>query len=375
MTRPAPTLRARLVLGNLVLILIALGATWAVVTLAGPPLFRDHINHGSNFSAAALDRAEQAFHIVNLLEVLLASILALALTVAANQFISRTISSRIGEITAGTADIAAGNYATRLQVRRTSRELDELATSVNEMAATLQHTEATRRRLLTDIAHELRTPIATIDGYLEAIEDGVEAADSQTIALLRRQVGRLTRLADDLRAVSAADEQRLRIERSAVPADDLLRELGQVAQPKFAAKNVGLQVNADSDVTVFADRVRLEQVLINVLNNALRHTPTGGRVTVDARAAGDQLSIRVADTGEGIERTHLPHVFERFYRAHVRDDEQGSGVGLTISRAIVAAHAGTITVDSPGVGRGTTVTITLPLHSPAMLTNARDSRG
>ena len=365
MSRPAPALRSRLVLGNLVLILTALAVTWAVATVAGPPLFRDHIDHKSGLAPAVLDRVEQAFHVANLLQVLLASVLALALTLGANLLISRTISARIGEITAGTADIAAGNYATRLPQRRTSRELDTLTSAVNEMAATLQHTEATRGRLLTDIAHELRTPIATIDGYLEGIQDGVEAADTQTIALLRRQVRRLTRLAEDLRAVSAADEQRLRIERSAVPVDELARQVVQAAQPQFAAKDVELLLFADSNATVLADPTRLEQVLTNVLTNALRHTPTGGTVTVGARAAGKQLTLSVADTGEGIERAHLPHLFERFYRAHTRDDEQGSGVGLTISRAIVAAHRGTITIDSPGTGRGTTVTITLPLPSPA----------
>lgn len=365
MTRPAPTLRNRLVLGNLVLILTALAITWAVATVAGPPLFRDHIERKSDLSAAVLNRVEQAFHIANLLQVLLASVLALALTLGANVLISRTISARIGEITTLTTDIAAGNYATRLPQRRTSRELDTLTTAVNDMAAKLQHTEATRRRLLTDIAHELRTPIATIDGYLEAIEDGVEVADTETIELLRRQVRRVTRLADDLRAVSAADEERLRIERSAVPVDELAQHVVQAEQPAFAAKDVELRLLADSRATVVADPARLEQVLTNVVNNALRHTPPGGTVTVSTRAAGKSLILAVADTGEGIERAHLPHLFERFYRAHTRDDEQGSGVGLTISRAIVAAHGGTITVDSPGPDRGTTVTITLPVGSPA----------
>jgi len=364
MTGRAPTLRTRLVLGNLALIATALAITWAVATIAGPPLFRDHIDHKSDLPATALDRVERAFHVANLLQVLLATVLALTLTLAANVLISRTISARIDEITTLTADIAAGNYATRLPQRRTSRELDTLTSAVNYMAARLQNTETTRRRLLTDVAHELRTPIATIDGYLEAIEDGMAVADTQTIALLRRQAGRLARLAEDLRDVSAADEQRLRIERYPVRVDDLARQVVHVAQPRFAAKGVELRVDADSDASVLADRARLEQVLTNVLDNALRHTPAGGTVTVGARTAGRQLTLSVADSGEGIDRTHLPHLFERFYRAHTREDEQGSGVGLTISRAIITALGGTIAVDSPGVDRGTTVTITLPLRQP-----------
>jgi len=364
-TRPAPSLRTRLVIGNLALIATALAVTWGVATVAGPPLFRDHIEAGHDLPTSFLDRAEQAFHVANLLQTLLATLLALVLTIAASLLISRTVSARIGEITTLTADIAAGNYATRLPQRRTSRELDILTTAVNDMAAKLQHTEATRRQLLTDLAHELRTPIATIDGYLEAIQDGVERADPETIELLRRQVRRLTRLADDVRAVSAADESRLRIERRRMPVDELTRHAAQVAQPSYAAKNVTLQLLADSNATVVADPARLEQVLTNVLNNALRHTPAGGTVTVSTSAAGKDLTLAIADTGEGIDRAHLPHLFERFYRAHPRDDEQGSGVGLTISRAIVAAHDGSITIDSPGPGRGTTVIIKLPLADPA----------
>jgi signal transduction histidine kinase len=361
-TRPAPTLRTRLVLGNLVLIGTALAVTWAVATVAGPPLFRNHIEHRGELPAAMLDRVEQAFHIANVLQVLLASLLALVLTVAASLLISRTVSARIGEITTLTADIAAGHYATRLPQRRTSRELDILTTAVNDMAAKLQHTEITRRRLLTDIAHELRTPIATVDGYLDAIEDGIERADAETIGLLRNQVRRLTRLAEDLREVSAADEERLRIERRPVRLDELTRHVLQVMMPPFAAKDVELRLQADTHATVVADPARIEQVLTNVLNNALRHTPAGGAVTVALSADGREVTLSVADTGEGIDRAHLPHLFERFYRAHPRNDDQGSGVGLTISRAIVAAHGGTTTVDSPGIDRGTTVTIKLPLR-------------
>jgi len=361
MSRPAPTLRNRLLLGNVTLIVAALAITWAVATIAGPPLFRDHIQHRGTLPTGFLDRAEQAFHVANLLEFVFASVLALTFTFIASLFVSRAVSVRIGEMTALTADIAAGHYSTRLPRRRTSRELDALTIAVNDLASRLQRTEATRRRLLTDLAHELRTPIATIDGYLEAIEDGIETADDETLHLLRRQVRRLTRLADDLQAVSAADENRLRIERSPVRIAELSRHLIRGARPDFTAKGVELQLVLTSDVTVVADATRLEQVLTNVLANSLRHTRAGGQVSLLVSASGNQVTLTVTDTGEGIDRAHLPHLFERFYRGHRRDDQQGSGVGLTISRAIVAAHGGTITVESAGLGHGTTVTISLPL--------------
>jgi len=134
----------------------------------------------------------------------------------------------------------------------------------------------------------------------------------------------------------------------------------QVAQPAFTAKGVALRLQANSGAEVIADPDRLEQVLTNVLNNAVRHTPAGGTVTLSAGATRKAVVLSVVATGEGIDQAHLPHVFERFYRAHARRDQQGSGVGLTISRAILAQHGGTIDVDSLGVNQGTTVTISIP---------------
>ncbi len=360
--REPARLRTRLVIGSLGVIVTALGVTWVVATVAGPPLFRNHVTEGRTLPPDVLDRAEQAFHVANLLQVLLASSLALLLAVPASLLITRNVGRSVLVMARAAGQIADGNYGVRIPPHQAGRELDTLASAFNDMASRIQQTEATRRRMLTDLAHEMRTPLATADGYLEAIDDGVATADAVTITLLRDQVRRLTRLADDIYAISAADEGRLRLHRDRLAARAVVEVAIGTARPAYADKGVELRAVAVTDAAVEVDPDRIGQVLANVLNNALRHTPPGGWVRITTSADAGRVHIVVQDNGEGVAPEDLPHLFERFYRAHRANGYlgQGSGVGLTISRAIVAAHGGRITVDSPGVGAGTTVRITLP---------------
>jgi signal transduction histidine kinase len=245
--------------------------------------------------------------------------------------------------------------------RLAGRELDTVAVAFNGMAERLQNVEATRRRMLADLAHEMATPLANLDGYLEGVEDGVVELNGELIGVLRGQIARLTRLTDDIHAVSAADEDRLDLKVQPVPVDALIRDATEAMRPAYAEQHVQLVVHAETSALIEADHDRLVQVLTNLLRNALRHTPRGGKVGIRVEARRDAVDLVVQDTGEGIEAEHLPHVFERFYRAHpISGDTGGSGIGLTISRAIVAGHHGRITVHSAGIGQGTEVRITLP---------------
>jgi signal transduction histidine kinase len=212
----------------------------------------------------------------------------------------------------------------------------------------------------------MRTPLATVDGFLQAFQDGIENPDPPTIAVLRGELGKLTRLANDIRAVSAADERRLSLDLRPSSANDVIRDAAQALRPAFAAKGVSLNLTPAGMIGIVADPHRLGQVITNLLSNALRHTPPGGKVTVGLTSGLSTTQITVQDNGEGIAAEHLPHLFERFYRAHPRADgpDQGSGIGLTISRAIITAHAGTIHLESPGPGQGTTARITLPAAQP-----------
>jgi signal transduction histidine kinase len=356
------SLRSRLVIGNLLLIVTALTTTWAVVTLSGPPLFRNHIEQGQPLAPGVLDRAEQAFHLANIVEILLATVIAFVLTLGLSVFITRPIARIVTAMAATAARLKAGSYTARLPDNGAIEELAMLASTINGMADTIQHTEATRQRMLTDLAHEMRTPLATVDGFLEAIQDGVESADETTISILRGQIHKLTRLADDVKAISAADEGRLHLRIRPASLNEIVQDAVDAMRPAYTAKDVTLRVNPAPPTIVSADRHRIGQVVTNLLNNALRHTPPSGQVTIDLAATGGTAALTVNDTGEGIPAEHLPHVFERFYRAHPDSDRrnQGSGVGLTISRSIITAHAGTISLDSPGPGQGTVVRVTLP---------------
>jgi signal transduction histidine kinase len=232
------------------------------------------------------------------------------------------------------------------------------------MAGRLDSVEATRRRLLSDLAHEMRTPVATIQGYVEALEDGVARLDSETVAVLRGQASRLTRLAEDLAAVSRAEERAHELQTTVVDPTELASAAVSAAGDAYAAKGVRLVADVDPDPSdVDVDRDRIGQVLANLLQNALRHTPAGGTVTLAVGSPDPRhVELSVTDTGEGIAAEHVSHLFERFYRVDEARDRAhgGSGIGLAIAKALVEAHGGTIGVESAGVGRGSTFTVLLP---------------
>jgi len=236
------------------------------------------------------------------------------------------------------------------------------------MAASLQRAEDTRRQLLADVAHELRNPLATIESYVEALADGVIPANEENWAAIRSETSRLNRLVDDLREVARAEAHQLDLE--PVPTDPaaLVQEAVRAAGPSYAAKGVGLELDAPANLPELrVDRERLAEVLANLLANALRHTPRGGSVTAWVRQDARVLAITIADTGEGIAPEHLDRIFERFYRIDPARSRAsgGTGIGLAIVRAIVEAHGGTVTASSEGIGRGATFTVRLPVHTSA----------
>jgi signal transduction histidine kinase len=239
-----------------------------------------------------------------------------------------------------------------------------LADAFNSMAIRLEQTEVTRRRLLADLAHEMRTPIATLMTYHDALKDGVASVTDEVVEVLSVQTGRLARLATDVSEVSSAEEGQLSLNKSPVLVCDVMAEASQAARDQFARKNVNLVVEGAPlpTLTVNVDRLRIAQVLSNVLSNALRHTPTGGVVSLSAIRSGDEVQVTIADDGDGMAPDVQLHAFERFFRGDsARDrDRSGSGVGLTISRAIADLHGGSLTGTSDGLGRGSRFTLTLP---------------
>ena len=204
---------------------------------------------------------------------------------------------------------------------------------------------------------------AVMGAYLDGLEDGLARWGPDTAHVMRDQTDRLVRLAEDIDDVSRAEEGRLVLEKSPDPVDDLLYAASRAVASTFAEKGVALiTIPTPATLVIDVDRERFAQVLGNLLGNALRHTPRDGTVTVFAEGTDRSVVVTVTDTGEGMTVEQLPHVFERFYRGDNARDRasRGSGIGLTISKAIVDAHGGTLTASSPGVGLGSTFAVTLP---------------
>ncbi len=356
------TFYGRLFLGQLA-VAIALLATVAIVAgTIGPSLFHLHlVENGPLESAEDLVFADRAFTSALWISLAVAVMVAAVVALVIGLAMVRPLRRQLRELAELAGEVAAGDYARRVEGAEAGEEIALLATRLNSMAAQLQESEEARKRLLADLAHELRTPIASLAVTVEAVSDGVLQPDQPTLATLSEQTDRLTRLAGDLRDISDA-EGGLAVHPLSSDVADLLEKARAAAAEGYAAKGVVLEVDGAPSGMVRADAQRVGQVLANLLSNALRHTPSGGRVGMSATVGPDVGVLTVTDTGDGIEAEHLPHVFERFYRtdaARARD-AGGTGIGLAISSEIARAHGGLLTASSPGRGQGATFALTLP---------------
>jgi two-component system OmpR family sensor kinase/two-component system sensor histidine kinase BaeS len=293
----------------------------------------------------------------------------LALGLAARVF--RSYAIPLAEIMDAAEAVAGGDLTVRVQ-ERGSKEFQRLAHSFNRMTEELARTDRQRRNLTADVAHELRTPLHIIQGNLEAVLDGVYAATPAHIEATLDETRTLARLVDDLRILSLAEAGELPLQLEAVDVGDLLADVATsfAAQAESASIRLTAQLPAQLSTTdtlqVWGDVGRLDQVLSNLVVNAIRHTPAGGTVTLEASATTAQVQIRVCDSGVGIAAEELPFIFDRFWRgdrARTHTPTGGSGLGLAIAAQLVRAQGGEITVASQ-VGRGTTFTLSLPAGPP-----------
>lgn len=317
---------------------------------------------GMDGMGGMMDSVNRAFGrtlLYSLLAAALAAMIAAALT---SLFVARRITNPLKRMLDATRRISAGHYIERVPVGR-SDELGTLSESLNAMAATLEATEQRRREFIADVSHELRTPLSTLRGYMEGLMDGVVEPSEETWALLYAEAERMRRLVDDLQQLSQAEAGQLTLRLESISVHGIANTATESMLPLFTEKGVELENAIAGDLPpVVADRDRLVQVLTNLLNNALRYTQAGGRVTLEAEARNGEVLFKVSDTGVGISSKHLPHVFERFYRVEKSRSREGggSGVGLAISRALVETMGGGISVESAGPGKGATFCFTLP---------------
>jgi signal transduction histidine kinase len=358
-------LAARLLAAIVVVVVVGGATAWLVVAGVGPAIFHHHMTQTAGSSSSTVEHAERAFRTASALSLALALAAALVMSVVVSVVLTRRITRSLTPVTEAAGRVADGDYTARVPAIGLGAEFDDLALAFNTMATDLGRIETTRTRMLADLAHEMRTPVTTLGAYLEAIADGVEHADAPTLAMLGEQVTRLARLSEDIALVTTAEEGRLTMRREPIGVAQVVTGQAAQAAARYAARGVHLDVRVSPTAQaarVDADADRLAQVLTNLLDNALRHTPTGGAVRVLLDRAGSGARIVVADDGDGIPAEHLPHVFDRFYRVDSGRDRAhgGSGVGLSIARAITEAHGGTITAHSDGPGRGAVFTVTLP---------------
>lgn len=277
--------------------------------------------------------------------------------------LSHGLSAPLSNLAEAALAIGGRDLTKRVDIRG-SQEVQEVARAFNKMAADLEQAETLRQNLLADVAHELRNPLCVIQGNLQAILDDVFELDKTEIAQLYDHTRQLSRLVDDLHQLAQVEAGQLHLEFTDVDMARLLADVAGIYAPIAEAAGIELNTRSTEDLPpIRGDRARLTQCIQNLLTNALRFTPAGGKVTVRLDGNPHHLTLVVADSGAGILPEHLSYVFDRFYRVDPARSREtgGTGLGLAITRAIIEAHQGEITAYSDGEGLGSTFTIQLPV--------------
>jgi len=290
------------------------------------------------------------------------ALLAVAIALLFTFFLSRRISAPIRSLTLTARQLGQGDFSQRVQFK-SKGEVGELAQAFNSMASDLERAEQLKRKMVADVAHELRTPLSNLRGYLEAARDGVIKPDANTIRSLDEEASLLSRLVDDLQELSLAEAGEMKMDYQAGDIAELINQTVAVVQTAATAKGLSVSIDLPDELpAVNIDYHRINQVLRNLLENAIAHTSQGGTITVTAGQRDSWVEVTVTDTGEGIPAEDLPNIFERFYRVDKSRTRAtgGSGLGLTITKRLVEAHGGRIEAHSE-LGKGSRFTFTLPV--------------
>lgn len=356
---------------------VRLFASYAAVAFAGaavllltirllvPALFDQRMRAGNRLGRGAANPAmHDALTAALNRSLLLALVVSLAVAAIIAAVVARRILRPIDDVRAAARRLAAGHYDERVAAP-VEPELAALAADVNELGRSLADTERKRAQLVSDIAHELRTPLTTVRGYAEGMSDGVIAPAPDVLAAVLAEVDRLEGLARDLSTLSRIDEGVLTVRHDLVDVGALVADVVRRLRTLADRKGVSLLLDPapEGALVVEGDGERLGQVVANLVTNAVTYTPVGGQVSVALARRPTTVVIAVTDTGVGLDGDDQQRVFDRFYRVEgVARPPGGSGIGLSIARAITRAHGGDVTASSPGRGRGTTFTVELPLH-------------
>lgn len=360
---PRLRLRGRLLASHLVVAAVGAATIYVVVGLVAPGAFDAAMGPGMSEQMGGMmtGLVQRAFQDAVRSALVIALAAAVLAAVGLSVALATRLSGPISRLATASRRIADGHYAERVPVA-SSDEIGELATSFNRMGASLESTERRRLQLVGDVAHELRTPLATLDGFLEGLEDGVIEPGPSTWKLLRGETARLTKLVGDLQELWRAEAHQLTVSLANVEVRPLLDGIRERFAAQARERGIQLQIQAPGGLSARADRDRLGQVVDNLVSNAIRYSPEGAAVTLSAAADHGEVILAVADQGPGLTAEQRELVFERFFRVDASRSRAagGSGIGLAIARALADAMGGRIWAESAGPGLGATFRIALP---------------
>ena len=336
-----------------------------VLQSSGTPVVVNGQQVGTVLVIAGVQSAEQNSHLLQEVNqaIFLSVLAAGSVALLFGGLILWRVVRPLRQLTTATQNVAANDLKQRVDIP-SGDEIGDLAVAFNEMTARLAQAETLRRQMTADIAHELRTPLTVIQGNVEALQDGIFPLSVEALDPILDKTQLLRRLVEDLRQLSLAEANQLPLERDPAYLHELIAQAVEAFQSAAAERSIAINLeNRASTPLLNIDRQRIQQVLINLLSNALRHTPDGGVVNVSLTHEDNRVRVSVRDSGTGIPAAALPYVFDRFYRVDQgrarAADGSGSGLGLAVTQAIVQAHGGDIGISSP-VGQGATIWFTLP---------------
>jgi signal transduction histidine kinase len=289
-----------------------------------------------------------------------AGIFSLIFALIIGHLMAKRLSSPISRVITSAQSIAKGYFSDRIQNKSSTSEISQLTATINNLAETMEKQEVLRKRLTGDVAHELRTPLATLQSHMEAMIDGIWKPDTERLVSCHDEIVRISKMVGDLEKLARYEGENLIINRECFDVSELIKRLVNNFEREFLTKNIKVSFSGTTE-EIYADKDKISQVIINLLSNAQKYTPQGGLVSINVTGTQDSAEIIVKDNGPGIPAEDLPYIFERFYRADKSRNRLtgGSGIGLTIAKAIVTAHNGKIEVHSK-LGEGTEFLVLLP---------------
>lgn len=362
---PRLRLRGRLLAANLVVVIVGGLTLWFTVDQVAPDAFDSAMgrNMGDQMGGMMTDLIRSAFRDAVQTSLTLALTAAVLASVVVSLALAWRISQPISRLAAASRRIAQGRYAERVPGPTSGDEIGDLAADFNHMADSLEATERRRLELVGDVAHELRTPLTTLEGFLEALEDGVIQPGERTWALLHGETSRLSRLVNDLQELWRAEAKQVPLSIEPVDASRVLASVASRFEVQANEREIEIRLELPARLpSAQADVERLTEVLDNLVSNAIRYSPSGGLVTISAHVDEPDVVLAVADRGPGLTAEQRERVFERFYRVDPSRSRAlgGSGIGLAISRALTVAMGGRIWAESPGPGGGSTFLVAFP---------------